>query len=76
MFVALSVEVTVILNVNMRMFFCKFTNFIGDITTPSPSLICRPLDSQYKLLATAVQLNSATLLIEILTALGGTVISV
>ena len=74
MFVALSVEVTVNFNVAMRMLFGNFC--VGVITTPgSPFCICCPLDFQIKPLAAAVQLNSATSLIEILTDLGGMVIS-
>ena len=72
MFAALSIEIIVILNIEMRMF--SFTAKVV-ITTLSPSSICCPLALQVMLLATAVQVNSATPLTEILTARGGIVIS-
>ena len=70
MFVALSVEDTFILNVDV----C--TSFITtDVIMMSCSLsLCFPLATQAKLLATAVQVNSATALMETLTARGGMVI--
>ena len=76
--VALSVDVTVILSVEIRMFCVSFTSTVNMINPLSLwSSICCPLASQAKLFATPVQLNSATTLpIETLTALGGIVISV
>ena len=67
------VEVTVSLSVDMRMFCAPFTNAFVILTT-FPSSICCPLVCQIKVLATAVQLNSATSLTETLTARGGMVI--
>ena len=68
-----SIEVTVSLSVDMRIFCVLFTNAFVILTT-SPSSICCPLVCQVKVLATAVQLNSATSLTETLTARGGMVI--
>ena len=75
-FAALAVEITVTLSVDMRIFSVPFTDVVV-ISTLSPSSICGPLGYhvQVKLLATAVQLNSATPLTETLTACGGMVIS-
>ena len=76
MFVELLTETTAILNVDIRMLRFSFTGISGVMVTPSPLSICCPLVYQVKPLATAVQLNSTTLLIEVLTARGGMVISV
>ena len=75
-FVAFLMETTAILNIDMRMFSVSLTGIIGCITTPGPLSNCSPLASQVKLLATPVQVNSATPLIEALTARGGIIISV
>ena len=69
-------EITVILNVDMRILSDSFTGTSGVMVIPSPLSICCPLAFQVKLFAMPVQLNSATLLIEILTDCGGIVMSV
>ena len=74
MFTVLSVKDTVSLSVDMRIFSVPFTVMV-DVMTTIPSSICCSLASQVKLLPTAVQVNSATPLIETLTDRGGTVIS-
>ena len=73
MFTALSVKDTVSLSVDMRIFSVPFTVTV-DVMTPIPSSTCCSLTSQVKLLPTAVQVNSATPLIETLTDRGGIVI--
>ena len=73
MFTALSVKDTVSLSVDMRIFSVPFTVMV-DVMTPIPSSICCSLTCQVKLLPTAVQVNSATPLMETLTARGGMVI--
>ena len=76
MLVALSVEDIATLSVDLRM-FCAPSTATVFILTPSLLLNGCLLASQTKLLATAVQLNSATSLrIETLIARGGIVISV
>ena len=75
MFTALSVEDTVCLSVDIRIFSVPFTTPVN-ISTFSPSSICCPFVLQVKLLLTAVQVNSATVQIETLTARGGMVMPV
>ena len=75
MFAALSVGDTASLSVVMRIFSVPFTITVTILTPSSPLSICCPLASQAKLLATPVQVNSATPLSETLTACGGMVIS-
>ena len=74
MFVALSVEDTRIFSVDLRRF--RVSSIVTVlILTPSLWLSACSLAFQAKLLATAVQVNSATSLMETLTARGGMVIS-
>ena len=74
MLVAL-LEDTVSFSVDMRILNVPFTSTFTTMTPSSPlSIFCR-LDLQIMVLATAVQLNSATPLMETLTARGGMVIS-
>ena len=75
MLVALSVEDTVSLSVVMRILNVPFTSTVSTMTPSSPLSNCCPLALQKMLLATAVQVNSATPLMETLTARGGMVIS-
>ena len=72
MLVALSVEVTVSLSVDLRMPFCSLLTGIV-IAIPAP--ICCPLASQAKPFAIAVQVNSATSLSDMFKDRGGIVIS-
>ena len=77
MLVALSVEDTVSLRVDVRIFTTPFCNnfvFIV-IPVPFPYSNCCPFEFQVMVLPTAVQVNSATALMEALTARGGMVIS-
>ena len=69
MLVALSVEVTIILRVDLRMPFCSSRT----IAVPAP-IFC-PLASQAKPFAIAVQLNSATSVSDMFTDCGGIMIS-
>ena len=71
MFAALSVEV---LKVDLRIPSVPSTNTVVKVV-PISSSISIPLARQNKLVPTAVQVNSATSLIETLTARGGIVIS-
>ena len=73
-FVSLSVEVTSTLSVDIRMLSNSFTGAFK-ITTSSLLSNCCPLAFQAKPFATAVQVNSATLLSDMLTGFGGTVMS-
>ena len=75
MLVALSVEDIFNPSVDIRIFDTSFTITVTISTPSSPLSICCPLALQVKLLATAVQVNSATPLTETLTARGGMVIS-
>ena len=70
MLVALSVEVTIILRVDLRM---PFGSSCTIIAVPAP--ICCPLASQAKPFAVAVQVNSATSLSDMFKDCGGIVIS-
>ena len=77
MLVALSVEDTVNLSVDMRIFTTPFCNnfvFIL-IPVPFPYSNCCPFEFQVKVLPMPVQVNLATALIDALTARGGIVIS-
>ena len=78
MLVALSVEVTFILKVDMVMPFDASTEIACDMLVPIPllSFTSTPLASQTNPLATPVQLSSATPLIETLTDCGGMMIPV
>ena len=74
-FAALSAEDAIILNVDFQMSSVSFSN-IGCVNIPVAVVTSIPLTFQEKLSATAVQLNSATALMETLTARGGMVISI
>ena len=73
-FVALSVEDTAILSVDLRILIASFTAIVF-MKIPSLVSSCTSLASQTKLIATAVQVNSATSLIEEFTGCGEIVIS-
>ena len=74
-FVSLSVEVTSTLSVDIRMFCNSFTGAFKIATSSSLLSNCCPLAFQAKPFATAVQVNSATLLSDMFTGLGGIVMS-
>ena len=73
-FVALSVEDTAILNVDVRIFSALFTAAVS-MTTPSLLSSCTSLAFQTKPFANAVQLNPASPFTEVLIGCGGIVIS-
>ena len=76
MFVALSVEATVTLNVDILRPCTPSTNKGGAMNFFPPLDSSVPLAFQKKVLPIPVQLNSASPLSEILTDFGGTVISI